>query len=198
MLWLRYTVEIRLHFQQQQRPEQKPKKKKKACPFIEPINLRSVYVAVSHWLANFNICPEKLIQFMEILSYEQPFQLMMHLLSQWKLVWWVWFCLTFLNRTRFMVSTNPLKTNIWSPISCLLSIFSSVAHLCPTLCDPMDCSTPGLLVHSQPPEFTQTHVHWAIDAIQPSHPLLSPSPPAFNLSQHQSLFQWVSSSHQVA
>ena len=102
-----------------------------------------------------------------------------------------------------MVSTNPLKTNIWSPISCLLSIFSSVqfssvAHLCPTLCDLMDCSTPGLPVHHQLPEFTQIHVHWVSDAIQPSHPLLSPSPPAFNLSQHQSLFQWVSSSHQVA
>ena len=76
--------------------------------------------------------------------------------------------------------------------------FSSVAQSCPTLCDPMDCSTPGLPVHHQLPEFTQTHVHWVGDAIQPSHPLLSPSPPAFNLSQHQGLFQWVSSSNQVA
>ena len=76
--------------------------------------------------------------------------------------------------------------------------FSSVVQLCPTLCDPMDCSLPGLPVHHQLPEFTQTHVHLAGDAIQPSHPLLSPSPPAFNLSQHQGLFQWVSSSHQVA
>ena len=58
--------------------------------------------------------------------------------------------------------------------------------------------TPGLPVHHQLPEFTQTHVHWVSDAIQPSHPLSSPSPPAFNLSQHQGLFQWVSSSHQVA
>ena len=62
----------------------------------------------------------------------------------------------------------------------------------------MDCSIPGLLVHHQLPEFTHTHVHWASDAIQLSHPLLSPSPPAFNLSQHQGLFKWVSSSHQVA
>ena len=62
----------------------------------------------------------------------------------------------------------------------------------------MDCSTPGLPVHHQLPEFTQTHVHWVGDASQPSHPLSSPSPPAFNLSQHQGLFQWVSSSHQVA
>ena len=75
--------------------------------------------------------------------------------------------------------------------------FSSVAQLCPTLCNPMDHSTPGLPVHHQLPEFTQTHVHWVGDAIQPSHPLLSPSP-ALNLSQHQGLFQWVSSLHQVA
>ena len=70
--------------------------------------------------------------------------------------------------------------------------FSSVAQLCLTLCDPMDCSTPGLPVHHQLPEFTQTHVHWVSDAIQPSHTLLSPSPPTFNLSQHQGLFQCVS------
>ena len=66
--------------------------------------------------------------------------------------------------------------------------FSSVAHLCQTLCNPMDCSTPGLPVHHQLPEFTQTHVHHISYAIQPSHPLSSPSP-AFNLSQHRSLFK---------
>ena len=76
--------------------------------------------------------------------------------------------------------------------------FSSVAQSCPTLCHPMNCSTPGLPVHHQLPEFTQTHVHRVSDAIQPSHPLLSPSPPAPNPSQHQSLFQWVNSSHEVA
>ena len=76
--------------------------------------------------------------------------------------------------------------------------FSSVAQSCPTLCDPMNCSTPGFPVHHQPPEFTQTHVHRVGDAIQPSHPLSSPSPPAPNPSQHQSLFQWVNSSHEVA
>jgi len=76
--------------------------------------------------------------------------------------------------------------------------FSSVAQSCPTLCKPMDCRTPGLPVHHQLPELTQTHVHWASDAIQPSHPLPSPLPSTFNLSQHQGLFQWVSSSHQVA
>ena len=76
--------------------------------------------------------------------------------------------------------------------------FSSVSQSCPTLCNPMDCSMPGLPVHRQLPEFTQTHVHWLSDAIQPSHPLLSPSPPVPNPSQHQSLFQWVNSLHEVA
>ena len=76
--------------------------------------------------------------------------------------------------------------------------FSSVAQSCPTLCYPMNRSTPGLPVHHQLPEFTQTHVHGVSDAIQPSHPLSSPSPPAPNPSQHQSLFQWVYSSHEVA
>ena len=65
----------------------------------------------------------------------------------------------------------------------------SVAQSCPTLCEPMNCSTPGLPVHHQLPEFTETHVHRVSDAIQPSHPLSSPSPPAPNPSQHQSLFQ---------
>ena len=76
--------------------------------------------------------------------------------------------------------------------------FSSVAQLCLTLCDPMNHSMPGLPVHHQLLEFTQTHVHWVGDAIQPSHPLSSPSSPSLNLSQHQSLFQWVNSSHEVA
>ena len=67
--------------------------------------------------------------------------------------------------------------------------FSSVSQLCPTLCDPMNCSMPGLPVHHQLPEFTQTHVHRVSDAIQPSHPLSSPSSPAFNLSQYQGVFQ---------
>ena len=76
--------------------------------------------------------------------------------------------------------------------------FSSVAQWCPTLCDPMNRSTPGLPVYHQLPEFTQTHVHQVGDAIQPSHPLSSPPPPSTNPSQHQSLFQWVNSSHEVA
>ena len=74
----------------------------------------------------------------------------------------------------------------------------SLAQSCPTLCNPMNRSTPGLPVYHQLLEFTQTHIPRVSDAIQPSHPLGSPSPPSFNLAQHQSLFQWVSSSHQVA
>ena len=76
--------------------------------------------------------------------------------------------------------------------------FSSVAQSCLTLCDPMNCSMPGLPVHHQLPEFTKTRVHRVSDAIQPSHPLSSPSPPAANPSQDQGLFQWVNSSHEVA
>ena len=75
---------------------------------------------------------------------------------------------------------------------------SSVAQLCPTHCDPMNRCSPGLPVQHQLPEFTQIHVHQVSDAIQPSHPLSSPSPPAPNPSQHQGLFQWVNSSHEVA
>ena len=76
--------------------------------------------------------------------------------------------------------------------------FSSVTQSCPTLCDPMNRSMPGLPVHHQLPEFIETHVHQVSDALQPSHPLSSPSPLAANPSQHQSLFQWVNSSHEVA
>ena len=75
---------------------------------------------------------------------------------------------------------------------------SQLAQSCPTLCDPMDGSTPAFPVHHQLPEFAQTYAHRVGDAIQLSRPLSSPSPPAFNLSQRQGLFQWVSSSHQVA
>ena len=85
----------------------------------------------------------------------------------------------------------------WSSLV-VYSPVQSVAQSCPTLCDPMDCSMPAFPVLHQLPELAQTHVHWVGDAIQPSHPLSSPSPPVFNLSQHQGLFQGVSSSHQVA
>ena len=86
----------------------------------------------------------------------------------------------------------------WIEFPVLYIQFSSVAQSCPTLNDPMNRSMPGLPVHHQLPEFTQTYVHRVGDAIQPSHPLSSPSPPASNPSQHQGLFQWVSSSHESA
>ena len=76
--------------------------------------------------------------------------------------------------------------------------FSSDTQSCLTLCDPMDCSTSGFPVHHQLLELAQTHIHWVSDAIQPSHPLSFPSPPTFNHSQHQGLFKWVTSLHQVA
>ena len=93
---------------------------------------------------------------------------------------------------------QPSVTTSLPPISISSVQLSSVAQSCLTLCDPMNHSTPGLPVHHQLPEFTQTHVHQVSDDIQPSHPLLSPSPPAPNPSQHQSLFQWVNSLHEVA
>ena len=100
--------------------------------------------------------------------------------------------------TRHWVRTHP--NPVWSHLTldkiCRNLQLSSVAQLYPALCDPMDCSTPGFL--GKLPELAQTHVHWASDAIQPSHPLSSPSPSAFNLSQHRGFFQGVSSSHQVA
>ena len=93
---------------------------------------------------------------------------------------------------------NLYHTHSICPTSFILSVMSVQSQLCLTLCNPMDCSTPGLPVHHQLLKFTQTHVHWVGDAIQPSHLLSSTSPPAFNLSQHQGLFRWVSSSHQMA
>ena len=96
-----------------------------------------------------------------------------------------------------------IKVDLLSSLSASATLFlvavgcCSVAQSCPNLCNPMDCSTSGFPVIHYLLELAQTHVHWVGDAIQPSHPLLSLSPPAFNLSQHQGLFQWVSSLHQV-
>ena len=101
------------------------------------------------------------------------------------------------NITYGLVSTSPLSRLQWENRHFGLQ-FSSVTQSCPTICDPMNCSTPGLPVHLQLLEFTQTHVHRVSDAIQLSHPLSSPSPPAPKSSQIQSLFQWVNSSHEVA
>ena len=100
--------------------------------------------------------------------------------------------------SRHISNTGPIQNSSFH-IPVTISVqFSSVAQSCPTLCDPVNRSTPGLPVHHQLPEFTQTHVHRVSDAIQPSHPLSSPFPLAPNPSQHQSLFQWVNSSHEVA
>ena len=115
----------------------------------------------------------------------------------------------------WLFATNPNNDYVFSSFSewrcclplifshvtiiCGISVqFSSVGQSCLTLFDPMNWSTPGLPVHHQLPEFTQTHVHRVRDDIQPSHPLSSPSPPASNPSQHQSIFQWINSSHEVA
>ena len=84
---------------------------------------------------------------------------------------------------------KSLTTGLSILCTAVSPLFSSVAQSCPTLCDSMDCSTPGLPVPHQLPEFTQTHVHRVGDAIQPSHPLSSPSPSTFNLSPHQGLFK---------
>ena len=102
--------------------------------------------------------------------------------------------------TSFLLLSEITLNNIplYSIMHLYIYQFSSVAQSCPTLCDPMDCSTPRFSVHHQLPELSQTHVQQVGDTIQPSDPLSSPSPPAFDLSQHQSLFQGVGSSHQVA
>ena len=97
----------------------------------------------------------------------------------------------------------PLMPNclrVFWGYGCLIQklLLLSATQSCPTHCDPMDCSTPGFPVLHHFPELAQTYVHWVDEAIQPSCPPLSPSPPAFNLSQHQGLFQWVGSLHQVA
>ena len=103
-----------------------------------------------------------------------------------------------LNLYNCMRKCRYTHTHIYALIKYKYHCFSSVAQSCPTLCDPMNRSTPGLPVHHQLQEFTQTHVHQVGDAIQLSHPLSSPSPPAPNPSQHQSFLQWVNSSYEVA
>ena len=113
----------------------------------------------------------------------------------------LWYCLSLGLEWKLTLS-SPAATAEFSKFADILGTysvqFSSVAQSCPTLCDPMNRSTLGLPVHHQVPQFTQTHVHRVGDAIQPSHPLSSPSLPAPNRSQHQGLFQWVNSSHEVA
>ena len=119
----------------------------------------------------------------------------------------LWTCLGWERMKKYTLNTRDIVAHpvhpeaskcVSMPIHPFFSQFSSVTQSCLTLCNPMDRSTPGLSVHHQFPEFIQTHVHWVGDAIQPSHPLSSRSPPAFNLSQHKGLFRWVSCLHQVA
>ena len=111
-------------------------------------------------------------------------------------------CLSFSQALEIHIGTGPTMFKPDTPREGIILIrsvqFGSVAQSCPTLCEPMNLSMPGLPIYHQLPESTQTHVHWVGDAIQPSHPLLSPSPPALNFSQLQGLFQWVNYSHQVA
>ena len=138
----------------------------------------SSYPMPSPWMRQHHLSLELVQVFLILLL--QVSLIVFNLLSIHQLEWWL-YC------------QNPALA------SCFTSVqFISVAQSCPTLCNPMNRSTPGLPVHHQLPEFTQTHVHRVGDAIQPSHPWSSPSPPAPNPSQHQSLFQWVNSLHEVA
>ena len=107
--------------------------------------------------------------------------------------------MTFPPRSQHLLISWHTHTSVYKminkdPLFCCCSL----TQLCPALCDPMDGSMPGFPVPHHLPEFAQIHVHWGGDAIQPSHPVSPPSPPALNLSQHQGFFQWVSSLHQVA
>jgi len=152
------------------------------------VNYLSIVKQKLHEVRNLRyLCPENL--------------LLLLLLSRFSRVQ---FCVTLWTAAhQAPLSTGFSRQEYWSglpfpsPVS-PKSQFSSVTQSCLTLCNPMNHSTPGLPVHHQLAEFTQTHVYWVGDAIQPSHPLLSPSPPASNPSQHQAHFQWVNSSHEVA
>ena len=110
--------------------------------------------------------------------------------------WWRGGAALWISPNPYIVQGSTVYAKCCKNIKSVQSV-SSVAQSCPTLCDPMNHSTPGLPVYHQLPEFTQTHVHRVNDAIQPSHPLSSPSPPAPNPSQHQGLFKWISSLHQI-
>ena len=114
------------------------------------------------------------------------------------MIWPLWPCGRFLKSSPYSHHTIQQSCSLVSTQRSWKLQFSSVAQSCLTLFNPMNCSMPGLPVHHELPKFTQTHAHRVSDAIQTSHPLSSPSPPAPNPSQHQGLFQWVSSSHEVA
>ena len=139
---------------------------------------------------------EKITQW--CLTLCDPMDYTVHEILQARILEWV----------AFPFSRGSSQPGDWTQVSCIAGRFftswatdeirSDQSLSCVRLCDPMNRSTPGLPVHHQLPEFTETHIHGVSDTIQPSHPLSSPSPPAPNPSQHQSLVQWVNSSHEVA
>ena len=122
----------------------------------------------------------------------------MSTLADWSMDWLICSCIQE-GKHQVFARSESIATEVWS-VNQHLGVCSVQfsPQSCPALCDSMDCSKPVFPVHHQLPELTQTHVHRVGDVIQPSHPLLSPSPPAFNLSQHQGLFEWVGSLQQVA
>ena len=152
----------------------------------------------SNWTKIFEDCEDTLTQGTTFFSYHHPHP--PHTEHRFQEGWWkqllkyhqmyTW------TSTKYILNYHSF--NIFALYYSFKFKFSSVAQSCPTLCNPLNRSTPGLPVHYRLLEFAQTHVHWVGDAIQPSHPLLSPAPPLLNLSQHQGLFKWVSSSHEVA
>ena len=146
------------------------------CGLSKVINLSRHHTSWLYYLEKIckdNVCIKKIKQF-----------------YSWRTLWNI--------KERRVLPTSMWKRSWVDTLQYRWVQFSSVTQSCPTLCDPMNRSTPGLPVHHQLPEFNQTHIHWVGDTIQPSHPLSSTSPPAFNLSQHQGLFKWVRSLHQMA
>ena len=157
--------------------------------------------------------PKCFVLFDAIVNFYFSFQMIHCYCSETQLIFVCWFfylaiaefvcefwqslCVRSLGFPTYNIMSSVNRNNFTTSFSTSVQ-FSSVAQSCLTLCDTMNRSMPGLLVHNQLPESTQTHVHWVRDAIQPSYPLLSPSPSALNLSQHQGLFKWVRSSNQVA
>ena len=155
--------------------------------FLSPISqIRNLKLTEETWTA-LGCCPRK----SEVMVKCKEKQ------NKLILVFWVWRLRSSSNKgvlsNFFRRILVRMRTLTFSSVQ-----FSSVTQSCPTLCNPMDCSTPGFPVHHQLPDLAQTHAHWVGDAIQLSHSLSSPPPPAFNLSQHQGLFKWVSSSNQLA
>ena len=140
-------------------------------------------------MAAVTVCSDFGAQENKVLSL---FPLLPHLFA---MKWWDWMPWSSFFECWVLRQLFPLSSFTFSK---RLFQFSSVTQSCPTLCDPMNHSMPGLPVHHQLLDSTQTHVHWVGDAIQPSHPLSSPSPLAPNPSQHQGLFQWVNTSHEMA